>query len=122
MKFCVHLARSHPIVRRTCVLLVFRADVGALFDARDVVRIGAMQVTTGPFLLVEFDEDLLIEGALDEKLFFRFGAVAPKNFPGSAKFGGLADEFENVWISGVLLAKSVAHSFPFPGGKIRQRT
>ncbi|MNS99358.1 hypothetical protein D3C72_1337590 [compost metagenome] len=58
-----HLCRRHPIVGRACVFLGGRADVGAVFHAGHVRRIGPGQVTARALGRVE-----LLEGACINQL------------------------------------------------------
>ena len=57
----IHLRRLGPVVRRPGFLLRRRADEGALLDARDVVRIRAMEIAARKFLLVQLDQHVLLE-------------------------------------------------------------
>ncbi len=62
MQFAVGFSRVGPMIGRAGFFFRRGADEGELFHPRDVVRVGAMQVTTGRFLLVEFDHDFLAAG------------------------------------------------------------
>ena len=66
------------------------------------VGMGAMIITAGPFLLIEFDEHAFLERAIGEETFFVLGAVAPKDFVRRAEFHGFADELEDGTVDGVL--------------------
>ena len=59
----LHLLRVHPVVGGPRVLLVDRADVGAVLDARDVGRVGLGEERVGLLLRVEPGEG----AALDER-------------------------------------------------------
>ena len=47
----LHLVGVHPVVGRTGIVLLHRADVGAVFDAGDVARMAAGEKGIGPQLL-----------------------------------------------------------------------
>jgi hypothetical protein len=47
----VRLGRSHPVIVRTGVGLVLRADEGEMFHARHIRRTGAMQIAARMGLL-----------------------------------------------------------------------
>ena len=51
-----HLGRFFPVIGRAGVFLLLGADVGAVFDAGNVGRIGESQVGVRAFLLVELDQ------------------------------------------------------------------
>ncbi len=72
----------------------------ATFAARDVVGVGAVEVTVGQFLLIEFDEDAVFYAAVEEGLFFFGGAVAPEDVVWLAEFDGLFDPFLEVSVDG----------------------
>jgi hypothetical protein len=68
------------------------ADEGAFFDARHVVGIGAVVVTTGSFLLVQGDQDAFVDGLGGQAMLLLLGTVAPDDLVGLAVFGvGSAD-------------------------------
>ena len=52
----LHLVGGHPVVGRAGVVLVHRADVGAVLDAGDVARMAAGEEGIGPQLFVQLDE------------------------------------------------------------------
>src|SRR5439155_10400222 len=56
-----------------------RADERELLDPRDIIWVGAMQITTGIFFLVEFDQHLLPAAFADQVIVFRRGSVAPED-------------------------------------------
>ena len=97
----VHLGRRRPVVGGAGLLLRLGADVGALLDARDVVRVGAMVIAAGQLLLVELDENALRHGLLGEALLFGLGAIAPEDALGLAERDGLLDPLANVDVDGV---------------------
>jgi hypothetical protein len=87
LEFLIHLPGSGPIVGGACFVAHFGANVGALFDAGDVVGIGTVVIAAGKFLLVEFDENAHLDGLRGEKLLFRFRAVTPEHAVWLAEFG-----------------------------------
>ena len=73
-------AGAAQLIGRAGFLFCRRADESELLDPRDIVRIRAMQIGTGHFLLVELDQDALAACACSSKIFIFFlGAVAPEN-------------------------------------------
>ena len=58
----IHLLGGRPVVGGAGFLLGFRADVGALLDAGDVVGIGAVVIAARKFFLVQLDEDAPSDG------------------------------------------------------------
>ena len=60
----IHLLRVTPVVRRAGLVASRRADVGALFDTGDIVRVRAMVVAAGPFLLVKLDKQMVLSDAI----------------------------------------------------------
>jgi hypothetical protein len=58
----VRLVRRHPVVVRPGLFLRLRADEGEVLHARDVGRVGAVEVAAGELLLVERDEDVRRDG------------------------------------------------------------
>ena len=64
----VHFLGVHPVVGGTGVLLALTADEGAVLDAGDIVRVGAVEIAAGELVLVELDEDALLDGLLPQRL------------------------------------------------------
>ena len=64
----VHFLGVHPVVGGTGVLLALTADEGAVLDAGDIVRVGAVEIAAGELILVELDEDALLDGLLPQRL------------------------------------------------------
>ena len=62
VQFGVGLGRVGPMIGRAGFLFRRGADESELLDPRDIVRIGAVQVTAGRFFLVELDQDVLPAG------------------------------------------------------------
>ena len=56
------------MVGGTGVLLALTADEGAVLDAGDIVRVGAVEIAAGELILVELDEDALLDGLLPQRL------------------------------------------------------
>ena len=73
----VGLVRMHPVVVWPGVLLRTRADERQMFDARHVVRIGAVQVAAGVFFLVQLNQRSVRRHFADQPLVFRLTSVAP---------------------------------------------
>ena len=70
------VARCHPVVVRSRVLLRARADEREMFGAGDVVRCAPVEVAAGKLLLVQLDQLAGGERFLNQLLLFRVGAVA----------------------------------------------
>ena len=79
MKLGVHLGGCGPVVRGPGFVLSLGADVGALLDTGDVIRMGAMIIAAGKFFLIESDEDAGGNGLVSEPRFLRFRTIAPVN-------------------------------------------
>ena len=83
--FLLHDDRVFPVVGRSRVFLVFRADQRALFDAGDVARVGAVKVAARAFLLVELDRHAFRDHVGEELVGFFLRAVAPVHLGGLAQ-------------------------------------
>ena len=79
VQFAVGLGRVGPVIGRAGFLLRRRADEGELLDPRDIVRVGAMQITAGRLFLVELDQDALPAGFAEQVIVLRLRAVAPED-------------------------------------------
>ena len=95
VQLAVDRRRLSPVVGRAGFLFRRRADEGELFDARDIVRVGTMQITTGIFLLVELDQYSLPAGFAEQVLVLRLGTVAPENIFGLRERLDLVHPIEN---------------------------
>jgi hypothetical protein len=73
----VGLGRVGPIVGRAGFFAGGSADERQLLGARDVVRVGAMNITTGTIFLIKRDENSGIDSFLREAISLGLGAVAP---------------------------------------------
>jgi hypothetical protein len=82
----------------------FGADVGALFDPRNVVGMGAMIKASRPFCLVELDENPGFDSARSEDFLFRLGTIAPEDALRLAKPRGFLDPCNHVQILCVALS------------------
>ena len=96
----LHLARVHPVVGGPAVLLVDRADVGAVLDARHVGGVGGGVEGVGLLLRVEPGEGAGGDqgvGQLDPLL---VGAGAPVDAVRGGELGDLGDEGEDALVGG----------------------
>ena len=66
-----------------------------------------MQIGTGNFFVVEFDQDFLSEGLLDQERVFLFGTVAPKNVLRLRESGHVLNPIEH----GLVRRFRIANSF-----------
>ena len=71
-----------------------------MLGARDVVRVGAVQVAAGTLLRVQRDQDALVDGFLGEALLLFLRAVAPDDAVGLGELGHLVDPSEKLGIVG----------------------
>jgi hypothetical protein len=82
IKLGAHFGRRCPIVGRASIFLFFRADEGAVFDARHIGRMGAGQIGIGALGLVQLGERASGHHFVTQLLVFRVRAVAPLNTVG----------------------------------------
>ena len=75
----VHLRRLRPVIGRTGFLFCRCANESELLDARDVVRIRAMQIRVRNLLLIQLDQHILLKRLLNEKFVLAIGPVTPEN-------------------------------------------
>ena len=104
---------------------VGRADEGELLDARDVVRVAAMEVAAGQLLLVERREDALRDRLLGEPVLLLLGAVAPHDAVGLGEPGHLVDPIEEVLVLGQRLSGGIGrrlHRVRAPWVRARQES
>ncbi len=96
----VRLLGVHPVVVGPGRLLGAAADEREVLGARDVVRIGAVQVAARPLLLVERDQDALRHRFFGERLLFLLRAVAPVDPLGLGEPSHLVDPGTQVGVGG----------------------
>ena len=84
-----HLGRVHPVVRRTGVGGVFGADVGAVFDAGHVIRVGGGVEAVRPLVVVQPDERPLLDQKAGQPIELGFRSIAPLNPFRLGEFGDL---------------------------------
>ena len=72
-----HLGRIFPVVGGAGVFLLGGADVGAIFDARDVGRIGAGEEGVRALRLVQLDQGAGVDHFVAQTIVFFLRAVAP---------------------------------------------
>ncbi len=86
----LRLGRRLPIVVRTGVGGVLRADVGQVLDARDVLRMRAMQVAARVGALIQLEQRAVVEHFIEQLAILLVGAVAPVNPIGASQLGYLS--------------------------------
>ncbi len=86
-----HLGRVLPVVRRSCVGLVLRADEGAVLDARDIARVGQRQVRVGLLRVGEALERAGVDELLAEPVVLLSRPVAPVD---AVRLGQCCDVFD----------------------------
>src|SRR5579871_239185 len=91
------------------------ADEGAFLHARDVIRIGAMVVAAGKFLLVELDQDARIDRLLREAFLFCLTAVAPVDLVRLTELRGFIYPGENIGVMG-LRQRRIGYGKRYGGG------
>ena len=94
----LHLVRVHPVVGGPAVLLVDRADVGAVLDARDVGRVGGGVEGVGLLRRVEARERAGLDECVGELGPLLVGAGAPVDAVGRGQRGDLVDEGEDALV------------------------
>ena len=87
----LHLLRVHPVVGGPRVLLVDRADEGAVLDARDVGGVGLGEERVGLDLRVEPGEGAALDERGGQRLPLGVVAGAPVDPVGLGQLGDLAD-------------------------------
>ena len=111
MRFC----RVHPVIVRTCIGLIGRAQEGQVFDACHVGRVRAVQVAVRIALLVESDHIAGFQHLVDKSLIFFIGAIAPIHLVRLRQFGN----FLNPFLQGCV---SRAHNIPRPSKRLSIQT
>ena len=94
----LHLIGSHPVVCRTCALLLLRADESSVLDTGNVVRACSVVEAVGVLLGIELVH--LVPAVIGERSNFfcesvdlLLGAVDPYNLVGLAESNHLVDPF-----------------------------
>ena len=77
--FFLHDNRIFPVVRRTGVFLVLRADQRALFNASNVARVGTIEVAARTLFFVELNRHTAGDHFSEELVGFFLASVAPLN-------------------------------------------
>ena len=72
-----HLVGRHPVVGRACVLLTLRADVGTVFDPRDIAGVAARQIAVRASRRIELQERARGHQPGAQLVVFGAAAVAP---------------------------------------------
>ena len=103
----VGLAGRHPVVGGAGLVLCRRADERELLDARDVVRVRAVQVAAGELLLVQRLDDLLRDGLVRQPLLLGLAAVAPDDPVRLRERGHLRDPLEQLIVLGKWFARRI---------------
>ena len=103
----VGLGGVHPVVGGARLVLGGRADEGEVLDARDVVRVRAVQVAARELLLVERLEDLQLHRLGGELLLLLVGTVAPHDVIGLREGGHLGDPLDEMRVAGEDLTASI---------------
>ncbi len=83
------------------IFLLARADIRQMFDASDVVGIGAVQVAPRIVRLIELNEIARLEHLVYKSLVLLWAAVAPVNIVGLCEVGDLGDPVAQGFQSGV---------------------
>ena len=73
----MRLVGRHPVVVRAGLVALRSADEGEMLDPRDVVGIGAVQVTIWVGVRVQADQIAVFEHQFDQTPVFFVGAVTP---------------------------------------------
>ena len=97
----LHLGGVEPVVGRPGVVLRFRADIGLVLDASDVLGIGADENRVRTLLRVEPDGRAAIDQRLQHRLVFFFRAVAPIDVVRLEQGLRLVDEREHLLVGGL---------------------
>ncbi len=98
--FFFHDDRVFPVVRRSRVFFLFRADQRAFFDARDVAGVGAIKVAARTFFFVELDRHSVGDHFSEELVGFFLGTVAPLHLCGFAERHEFVDPVDEFLIGG----------------------
>ncbi|OQC10293.1 MAG: hypothetical protein BWX79_01343 [Alphaproteobacteria bacterium ADurb.Bin100] len=85
LKGGAHVHRGHPVVGRAGIFLPGRTDIGAVFHAGHIRRVGQGQVAARPLGGVELLEGTGIHQLLAHAVVFVLAAVAPVNGVGLAQ-------------------------------------
>ena len=91
----VRLPGVHPIVVGACVVAVFGADKGSVFNARNVVHLGAVKVAVGQKRFVELYKLAGVNRLFSQLVNLFLAAVYPHDVIGLGKVGALFNEVEN---------------------------
>ncbi len=91
----VSLIGVHPIVYGTCVLAVFRAYESPVFNARNVVYLGAVKIAVGQKNFVKFNKFAAFYRFSFKRVNLFFASVNPYNFIGLTQLGAFLYEFKN---------------------------
>ncbi len=110
-KFGVRFSRLRPIVGGTGLFLRRRTDERELLDSCDVVWIGAMQMRTRNFLLIEPDQKILFKRFTDQELAFPIRAIAPENVFRFCQVGDFIHPIENRLIGRPCITDSTGREY-----------
>ena len=72
-----HFRRRRPVVGRAGVLLVDRADEGAVLDPADIGRVRAREIGVGPLFRIKADERPPFDHQVAQSVVFFLRAIAP---------------------------------------------
>ena len=96
----LHLARFDPVVGGAGIILVVRADEGAVLDARHVAGVGAAEIGTGTQLLVQLDHGAAGDHHLAQGIVFLLGTVADVDAGRTAQPRHLVDPRQQFGVHG----------------------
>ena len=119
-KFRICLGWVRPVIRRPGFLFCWCADKSELFDTRDVVRVRPVQIRARNFLLVQFDQHVLLERLSDQKLVLALRAVAPENVLGLCQRCDLMYPIEHSLVGGLCITDPLGREYG--GREILHRT
>ena len=97
-ELAVGVLGGHPVVVRSGFLARRRTDEREVLDARDVARMGAMEVAARELLRIQRDQDALLDGVRREALLLLLGPVAPHDGVGLREAGAFLDPGEKMGI------------------------
>ena len=79
LELCAHFGRWRPVVGWAGVFFLFRADEGAVFNARHIGRMGAGEIGIRAFLRIQSGEGTTLHHLFAQPVVFFLRTVAPAN-------------------------------------------
>ena len=96
----IGLFGRHPVVGRAGVFFPAGADIGAAFNARNVVERRTVVIAAGQFFFAELDELTGLHRLLAQLLELLLAAVDPDNLVGLHQVPRHVDELQDLFIGG----------------------